>query len=63
MDEYGKAIELEPDNWQLWYLRLLAEHSAGDDSAARSDLQEARRLNPLAPQLAEDELLDKVLDP
>jgi len=42
-----QAIDREDRNWQLHYLRSRVERAAGDDAAARADLEEARRLNPL----------------
>jgi O-antigen ligase/polysaccharide polymerase Wzy-like membrane protein len=42
-----QAIEREDRNWQLYYLRSRVEHEGGDAVAARADLAEARRLNPL----------------
>jgi O-Antigen ligase len=42
----GQAIDREEDNWQLYYLRARTQHRAGDDAAAETDLEEARRLNP-----------------
>jgi O-antigen ligase len=42
-----QAIDREDRNWQLYYLRSRVESAAGDDAAARADLNEARRLNPL----------------
>ncbi|HEX5989496.1 MAG TPA: O-antigen ligase family protein [Solirubrobacterales bacterium] len=45
-DRLGQAIDREEDNWQLYYLRARVEGKAGDEAAARSDLEEAQRLNP-----------------
>lgn len=45
-ERMGEAIEREEGNWQLYYLRARIEHKAGEDGAARADLEEARRLNP-----------------
>jgi O-antigen ligase len=42
----GEAIEREDDNWQLYYLRARIQYRAGDEAAARADLEEAQRLNP-----------------
>ncbi|MGE5282675.1 MAG: O-antigen ligase family protein [Chloroflexota bacterium] len=50
---FGKAIDREDENWQWYYLRSKAEHAAGDEVTARRDLEEARRLNPLAECLRE----------
>jgi hypothetical protein len=47
----GQAIEREEGNWELYALRSRVESSAGDQSAALADLEKARELNPLAPQL------------
>jgi O-antigen ligase len=41
-----QAIAREDRNWQLYYLRSRVEHEAGDESAARADLERARQLNP-----------------
>jgi tetratricopeptide (TPR) repeat protein len=41
-----EAIEREEGNWQLFYLRARIKHEAGKAAAAKSDLQEAIRLNP-----------------
>ena len=46
-----QAIEREDGNWELYALRSRIEASAGETAAARVDLERARRLNPLAPQL------------
>jgi O-Antigen ligase len=48
-----EAIEREEGNWQLLYLRARIKHKAGEEAAAKFDLQEARRLNP------EEKCLDK----
>jgi O-antigen ligase len=52
--EYGiaierltQAIDREDRNWQYYYLRSRVEEEVGDRAAARSDLERARRLNPL----------------
>jgi uncharacterized membrane protein len=45
-DWLDKAIEREEDNWLLYYLRGRVAYRAGDETAARGDLNEARRLNP-----------------
>jgi O-antigen ligase len=42
-----QAIDREDRNWQLYYLRFRVEEEAGDQAAARADLEHARRLNPL----------------
>jgi hypothetical protein len=46
-ERLSEAIEREDRNWQLYYLRSLVRHEAGEDAAARADLAEAARLNPL----------------
>lgn len=45
-ERLGQAIDREEDNWQLYYLRSRIEHEAGDEPAAKADLEEAKRLNP-----------------
>ncbi|HEX6753349.1 MAG TPA: tetratricopeptide repeat protein [Solirubrobacterales bacterium] len=40
------AIEREDRNWQWLYLRSRIEREAGDEEAARADLERARELNP-----------------
>lgn len=47
----SQAIHREDRNWQLYYLRAGVERKAGDRAAARADLERARELNPLAPEL------------
>jgi hypothetical protein len=49
----GQAIDREDRNWVLYYLRARAEHASGDDAAARADIEEAQRLNPLEECLGE----------
>lgn len=46
-----QAIEREDRNWQLYYLRARVRGEAGDQAGARADLEQARRLNPRAPEL------------
>ncbi len=46
-ERYTQAIDREDRNWQLYYLRSRVEEKAGEDAAARADLDRARRLNPL----------------
>ncbi|HET8862658.1 MAG TPA: O-antigen ligase family protein [Solirubrobacterales bacterium] len=46
-EHYTQAIDREDRNWQLYYLRSRVEEAAGDEAAARADLNHARRLNPL----------------
>ncbi|HEY1285173.1 MAG TPA: O-antigen ligase family protein [Solirubrobacterales bacterium] len=48
ISRFGEAIDREDQNWQWFYLRSKAEQGAGDEAAARSDLERARELNPLA---------------
>jgi O-antigen ligase len=50
---FGDAIEREDHNWQWFYLRSKVEHEAGDETAARADLERARELNPRAGCLRE----------
>ncbi len=50
-DLIGEAIEREDRNWQLYYVRARVEGEAGNAAAARADLERARQLNPLAPEL------------
>jgi O-antigen ligase len=50
---FGQAIDREDHNWVLYYLRAKAEHQAGQNEAARDDLNEAKRLNPLETCLTE----------
>lgn len=42
----SQALEREEGNWQLYYVRARIENKAGEEAAARADLEEARRLNP-----------------
>jgi O-antigen ligase len=53
IDYFSHAIEREDQNWQLYYLRHQAEAEAGNEAAARSDLERARELNPHEPSLQE----------
>ena len=46
VERLSQAIDREESNWQLYYLRARTQHRAGDDDAARADLEEAQRLNP-----------------
>jgi O-antigen ligase len=48
ISRFSDAIDREDQNWQWFYLRSKAEREAGDGAAARSDLERARELNPLA---------------
>jgi O-antigen ligase len=45
---FGHAIDREDRNWQWYYLRSRVEHEAGEDAAAKVDLERARELNPRA---------------
>ncbi|MDX6602807.1 MAG: hypothetical protein QOF13_2009 [Solirubrobacterales bacterium] len=45
---FGHAIDREDRNWQWYYLRSRVEHEAGEDAAAKADLEHARELNPRA---------------
>jgi O-antigen ligase len=45
---FDHAIDREDRNWQWYYLRSRVEHEAGEDEAARTDLERARELNPRA---------------
>ncbi|HEY8501727.1 MAG TPA: O-antigen ligase family protein [Solirubrobacterales bacterium] len=46
VERLGQAIDREEDNWQLYYLRARVAHEAGEEAAARADLNRARDLNP-----------------
>jgi O-Antigen ligase len=46
-EHFTQAIDREDHNWQLYYLRSRVEEEAGDEAAARADLDHARHLNPL----------------
>lgn len=50
---FGDAIEREDHNWQWYYLRSKVEREAGEEAAARADLERARELNPRADCLNE----------
>ena len=50
-ERLSQAIEHEDGNWELYALRSRVEAAAGDNAAALADLEKARELNPLAPQL------------
>ena len=45
---FEHAIEREDRNWQWYYLLSRVEHEAGEEEAARADLERARELNPRA---------------
>jgi hypothetical protein len=47
----AQAIHREDRNWQLYYLQAGVEEEAGHPAAARAQLEKARQLNPLAPEL------------
>lgn len=51
---FTHAIEREDRNWQWRYLLARVEHEAGDEAAARADLERARELNPQAECLREE---------
>jgi hypothetical protein len=51
VDRLTQAIEHEEGNWELYALRSRVEAAAGDEAGALADLEKARELNPLAPQL------------
>ncbi|HKZ12521.1 MAG TPA: O-antigen ligase family protein [Solirubrobacterales bacterium] len=53
IERFGQAIDREDHNWVLYYLRAKARHQAGENEAARDDLNEAKRLNPLETCLTE----------
>lgn len=46
VERLDEAIDREPDNWLLYYIRARIQGNAGDADAARADIEEARRLNP-----------------
>ncbi|HEX3324385.1 MAG TPA: O-antigen ligase family protein [Solirubrobacterales bacterium] len=52
---FTHAIEREDRNWQWVYLRSRVEHEAGEETAAKTDLERARQLNPRAACLREAE--------
>jgi O-antigen ligase len=47
IERLTQAIDREDRNWQYYYLRFRVEEEAGDEAAARADLDRARHLNPL----------------
>jgi tetratricopeptide (TPR) repeat protein len=51
LEMLDKAIEREDRNWKLYALRSRVEQEAAEPAAATRDLEHARRLNPLAPEL------------
>jgi len=51
VERLTQAIEREEGNWELYALRSRVEAAAGDEAGALADLEKARELNPLAPQL------------
>jgi O-Antigen ligase len=53
IERLDQAIDREDGNWTYYYLRARNEHAAGRIEAARRDLAEARRLNPLEKCLSE----------
>jgi Flp pilus assembly protein TadD len=44
-----QAIERDEKDWALWLIRARLETKMGEISAARSSLEEVRRLNPRSP--------------
>jgi O-Antigen ligase len=48
---FSQAIHREDRNWQLYYLRSRVEGEGGRNAAAQADLERARELDPLAPEL------------
>ncbi len=48
---FTQAISREDRNWQLYFLRYRVEMAAGEAAAAKTDLERARQLNPLEPEL------------
>jgi O-antigen ligase len=47
IERLTQAIDREDRNWQYYYLRSRVEEEAGEEAAARIDLDRARQLNPL----------------
>jgi hypothetical protein len=47
VSRFSQAIDREDRNWELYLLRARAERKTGQLGAARSDVAQARRLNPL----------------
>jgi O-antigen ligase len=47
VERLTQAIDREDRNWQYYYLRSKVEEEAGERAAARADLEQARRLDPL----------------
>jgi Flp pilus assembly protein TadD len=47
VSRFSQAIDREDGNWELYLLRARAERKTGQLGAARSDVAQARRLNPL----------------
>lgn len=46
IERLDEAIEREPDNWLLFYIRARVQKAGGDEAAAIADLEAAQRLNP-----------------
>ncbi|MDX6624055.1 MAG: hypothetical protein QOE75_1987 [Solirubrobacterales bacterium] len=46
VERLDEAIDREPENFLLYYIRARIHDKAGDEGAARADLEEAMRLNP-----------------
>jgi O-antigen ligase len=53
-EHFEHAIEREDRNWQWYYLLSRVKHEAGEEEAARSELERARELNPEAQCLREE---------
>jgi hypothetical protein len=53
VERLDRAIDREPDNWLLYYVRARIHHEAGEATAAEADLAEAKRLNPKEECLAD----------
>lgn len=45
-ERLSEAIDREPDNWLLYYIRARVHDEAGETEAADADFDEALRLNP-----------------
>jgi O-antigen ligase len=48
----AKALELEPENWQLWVVAARVEAGAGNVRRAARNLRRARELHPRSPLFA-----------
>jgi hypothetical protein len=51
IERMDEAIDREPENYLLYYIRARIHSKAGEEAAARADLEEAIRLNPEEPCL------------